>query len=95
MSDDPSTSTAYTFEVKLMSSADSLVLEIIGQRKHIPKVIPSNLSSYVFSQQEIESVGRGNAVLRVVSVRYEKQSVGGKTYFMLNQKRTSKEVFIN
>ena len=78
-----------------MPSADSLILEIIGQRKHIIKVIPSSESSHIFSQQEIESVGRGNAILRVVSVRYEKQSVGGKTYYMLNQKRSVKEVFID
>lgn len=94
ISDNPSIESSYNFKVNTVSNADSLALEIIGQRKHIVKVIHSSESSHVFSQEEIESVGRGNAVLRVVSLRYGKQIVGGKTYYMLNQKRSTKEVFI-
>lgn len=93
-SGEPIISSSYTFKVSPMTDADSLALEIIGQRKHITKVIPASANSHVFSQEEIESVGKGNAILRVVSVRYDKQNVGSETYYLLNTKRSSKEVII-
>lgn len=90
----PNITSAYSFEVNPMMNADSLVLEIIGQRKHISKVIPANESSHVFRQEELESVGRGDAYLRAVFIRYDVQTIGGQTYYLLNAKRVIKEVFI-
>lgn len=90
----PILSSSYNFTVNPTPSADSLILEIIGQRKQLLKVIPASESSHVFNQNEVESLGKGNAILRVVSVKYDKQEEGGKTYYFLNQKRDSKKVII-
>lgn len=93
-SNTPILNSSYSFNVSSTPSADSLVLEIYGQRSHLLKVIPATESSYIFSQQEIESLGKGNAILRVVSVKYDKQVEAGKVYYFLNQKRDFKEVII-
>jgi hypothetical protein len=94
LSESPIVSSSYTFTVSPITNADSLVLDIIGQRNHITKVIPATAASHIFSQEEIESVGKGDAVLRVVSVRYDIQTVGPETYYLLNEKISTKEVFI-
>lgn len=94
VSGQPSTSSPYKFSVKPVSDADSLVLQIIGQRKELTKVIPGTASSYVFSQKEMESVGKGDAILRVIPVTYNIKTEGGKTYYFLNQMNEEKEVRI-
>lgn len=93
-SGNPKISSSYTFKVSSMSNADSLVLQIFGQAKSITKVIPASATSQVFSQSEIKSLGKGKAYLRVVSIRYDKQIVGGRTYYFLNAKRSGKKVSI-
>ncbi|WP_107039025.1 hypothetical protein [Brumimicrobium mesophilum] len=94
ISSDPSIESSYNFRVSTESNGDSLVFDIFGQRNHISKVIHASESSHLFSQQEIESLGKGDAVLQVVSVNYDVQTENGKTYHFLNQSRSLKEVFI-
>lgn len=94
ISSDASIESSYDFNVSPVGNADSLVLEIFGQRNHLSKVVSATSSTHTFSQQEIESVGKGDAVLRVVSVKYDVQTEGGKTYYFVNQRRRSKEVYI-
>lgn len=90
----PKLSSPYAFNVSSISDADSLVLQLIGQRNQITKVIPASASSHVFSQSEIESVGKGTAYLRVLSIRYDIQITGGRSYYLLNTKRSMKKVHI-
>lgn len=90
----PTISSSYTMKVDPIPDADSLALQLFGQRSFVTQVIPADQSSYTFSQATIKAIGRGPAVLRVISIRYGKQVVGGRTYYILNTRRSSKSVNI-
>ncbi|RYM33876.1 hypothetical protein ERX46_07895 [Brumimicrobium glaciale] len=84
----------YIFDVSPAPTADSIALDIYGQRNKLSKVISADLSNHTFSQNEIESLGRGNAVIRAVSMKYDVQANGGQMYYFLNQKIDTLQVMI-
>lgn len=88
MSGAPSISSPYTFKTSMVNDADSLSLAIHGQRGSVVKIIPGNQTQAVFSKDELEKVGLGNAVLRVMAMQYEKVEEGGKSYYFVNASRS-------
>ncbi len=94
MSGTPSISSAYIFQTSMVGDADSLSLAIHGQRGSVVKVIAGNQTQAVFSKEELEKVGLGNAVLRVMAMQYEEVNEDGKSYYFVNASRTSSGVRI-
>ena len=90
----PHLSSNYTLSTGMVSNADSVLFEIHGQNKKIQKLFPGNQLSCDFTTEELKSVGRGPAILKIIAIVYEKKILDGKIYNLLKEREEIKQVFI-
>lgn len=76
----PKMGEAYTLVINGLSTTDSLLCEIYGQKNKI-SVTKTGAEPFVsYSKEEINKLGRGTALVKVIALNYEQQIIDGKTY---------------
>ncbi len=79
-SHNPKLNSEYVLTVSGVADADSILYEIYGQQAILRKMSASSQYTHAFLKDEINSLGFGPAVIKIIALKYDKQVVDGKTY---------------
>lgn len=93
-SGEPSTSSAYTLTANSVVGADSVLFALYGQNDNIIRILPGNTTSHTFSASEVSAAGAGTAIIQVVGLKYDEQTISSKPYWLINETVRSKIVTI-
>ena len=77
-----------------ISNADSVYFSIYGPDGHVLKRMGGGTTRVEFTSSEMESVGEGNAILRVAGFNIQSDESTGKKFYMINESVASKTVTI-
>ena len=77
-----------------ISNADSIYFSIYGPSNNLLKRMPGNVSGVDFTDAEMESLGKGTAILQVAAFNIQSDESTGKKFYMVNESVASKTVTI-
>jgi len=94
-SSDVTMSSGYTLNCGSAVNADSIYFSVYGPNGTAMKIIGGGASSYTFSASELSGLGAGSGFVQIVGINYDPQTIGGRSYYILNETARTKSVNIN
>lgn len=94
-SSDVTMSSGYTLNCGSAVNADSIYFSVYGPNGTAMKIIGGGVSSYTFSASDLNALGAGSGFVQIVGINYDPQTIGGRTYYILNETARTKSVNIN
>ena len=91
----PSTSASYTISASSISNADSIYYSVIGPNGSLHFVESGATMSHTFSAADMGTVGTGSGYVQIVGINYDPQTIGGNSYWLMNETVRTKSVTIN
>ena len=76
-------------------TADSIYFAVYGANGTAIKLVGGGTSSYTFSASELSGLGAGTGYIQIVGINYDLQTIGGRSYFILNETARTKSININ
>ena len=94
-SSDVTMSSGYTLNCGSAVTADSIYFSVYGPNGTAMKLVGGGTSSYTFSASELSGLGAGSGFVQIVGINYDPQTIGGRSYYILNETALTKSVNIN
>ncbi|HIP32478.1 MAG TPA: hypothetical protein EYG86_06940 [Crocinitomicaceae bacterium] len=91
----PSTSADYTVTATAISNADSIYYSVIGPNGTLYFVEPAGTMSHTFLAADMATIGAGTGYVQIVGINYDPQTIGGNSYWIMNETVRTKSVTIN
>jgi len=94
-SSDVTMSNGYTLNCGSAITADSIYFSVYGPDGTAMKLVAGGTSSYTFSASDLSGLGAGSGFVQIVGINYDAQTIGGRSYYILNETARTKSVDIN
>lgn len=85
-------SNSYELTIDDQLNCDSLLFALHGPEKSVSYMVAANTHTFVFSYEDVISVGLGKGYTQVTGVTYELQTLNGKAHWFINQTERVKPV---
>lgn len=72
-----------------VSNADSIIVMLATENGQVLKTYAGNVSSFTFTQAEVESVGTGQGLVQVTPYSFEVRAVNNKSFAFVNETSVS------
>lgn len=93
-SGDVSKGSDYTLTSGYVANADSILYAVYGPSGSKMMMVGANTTSYTFSASDLSGLGEGSGFTQVVGLNYDKQVIGGKDYWLINESVRTKQIKI-
>jgi len=84
-SSDIPASKPYELTIDDQLNCDSLLFALHGPEKSVSYMVAADRHTFVFSYEDVISVGLGKGYTQVIGVTYEPQTLNGKAHWFINQ----------
>lgn len=94
-SGDVNTGSTYTLSCSDPIDADSVYFGVYGTSTVAYVILGGGVSSYTFSAAELSGIGSGSGFVQIVGINYDPQTIGGRSYWFINETARTKQVTID
>ncbi len=94
-SGDVDLSTSYTASCPSVLNADSVYFGVYGPDGTAFVIVAGGTSSHTFNAADISGLGSGQGYVQIVGINYDPQTIGGRSYWLLNETVRTKSVSLN
>ena len=94
-SSDVTISSGYTVNCGANITSDSIYFAVYGPNGTAYKIIGGGTSTYTFSASDLSGIGAGSGFVQIAGINYDPKTVGGRSYYLMNETVRTKSVTIN
>lgn len=87
-----STGSSYTLSSGSVANADSVLYAVYGPGGSKLVTVAGNVTSYTFTASDLSGLGEGSGYAQVVGLKYDKQVISSKDYWLINETVRTKQV---